>query len=223
MVTGGDPFDMDDPRRIGAAASSDVIRLAVAYNDALDRCTQTGGANIDEVTAFFADDAVRIVVGPEGNSLVATQAGKPAIRDGFLRRAERLQQVVELRGIEICGDWVVCRQLWLKAQYQRRAEEAASGQGRMIERISLAGPVPVRTIGICSDQSGRHGRPPRRRSLLALGPQRGPDGGSSPSPDSRFFGTNPPHRGGRSDGKKLLPAGQTDGCEGSSRISLNVP
>ena len=100
---------MDNPQRIGAAVNSDVIRLAVAYNDALDRCTQTGGANIDEVMVFFADDAVRIVVGPGENSLAATQAGKPAIRDGFLRRAERLEQVVELKGIEICGDWVVCR------------------------------------------------------------------------------------------------------------------
>lgn len=40
-----------------------MIRLAVVYNDALDQCTQTGGANIDEVMAFFADDAVRTAVG----------------------------------------------------------------------------------------------------------------------------------------------------------------
>jgi hypothetical protein len=102
-------IDMSDPRRIEAAASSEVIRLAVAYNDALDRCTQTGGANIDDVMAFFADDAVRIVVGPGEDGSTVAQAGKAAIRDGFLRRADRLQQVVELKGIEMCGDWVVCR------------------------------------------------------------------------------------------------------------------
>ena len=88
---------------IGPALSSDLIRLAVAYNDALDRCTRTHGSNIDEVMEFFADDAMRVTVGQE------PAVGKPAIRESFLRRSARLQQVVELRGIELWGDFVVCR------------------------------------------------------------------------------------------------------------------
>jgi len=100
---------MNARRGIEAAKSSEVIRLAIAYNDALDRCTQTGGSNIDEVMDFFADDAVRVVVGSDDHSPAETQVGKTAIRGGFLRRAERLRQVVELRGIDICGDWVICR------------------------------------------------------------------------------------------------------------------
>ena len=88
---------------IGPALSSDLIRLAVAYNDALDRCTLTNGSNIDDVMEFFADDAMRVTVGQE------PAVGKPAIRESFLRRSARLQQVVELRGIELWGDFVVCR------------------------------------------------------------------------------------------------------------------
>ena len=88
---------------IGPALSSELIRLAVAYNDALDRCTVTNGSNIDEVMEFFADDAMRVTVGQE------PAVGKPAIRESFLRRSARLQQVVELRGIELWGDFVVCR------------------------------------------------------------------------------------------------------------------
>ena len=88
---------------IGPALSSELIRLAVAYNDALDLCTRTNGSNIDEVMEFFADDAMRINVGQE------PAIGKPAIRESFLRRSARLQQVVELRGIELWGDFVVCR------------------------------------------------------------------------------------------------------------------
>ena len=88
---------------VGPAVSSDLIRLAVAYNDALDRCTRTQGANIDEVMDFFADDAMRVNVGLEPAN------GKDAIRESFMRRSERLQQQVELRGIEIWGDLVVCR------------------------------------------------------------------------------------------------------------------
>ena len=88
---------------IGPAVSSELVRLAVAYNDALDRCTRTGGENIDEVMEFFADDAMRVTVGHEPS------LGKAAIRESFLRRSARLQQVVELRGIELWGDLVVCR------------------------------------------------------------------------------------------------------------------
>ena len=93
----------DEKIQIGPALSSELIRLAVAYNDALDRCTVTNGSNIDEVMEFFADDAIRVTVGQE------PAVGKPAIRESFLRRSERLQQVVELRGIELWGDFIVCR------------------------------------------------------------------------------------------------------------------
>ena len=88
---------------IGPAVSSGLIRLAVDYNDALDRCTRNGGANIDEVMEFFAEDSIRIAVGQD------PAVGKTAIRESFLRRSARLQQVVELRGIELWGDFVVCR------------------------------------------------------------------------------------------------------------------
>ena len=88
---------------IGPAISSELIRLAVGYNDALDRCTVTNGSNIDEVMEFFADDAMRVTVGQN------PAVGKLAIRESFLRRSERLAQVVELRGIELWGDFVVCR------------------------------------------------------------------------------------------------------------------
>ena len=94
---------MTEKIEIGAAVSSDLIRLAVSYNDALDRCTRTGGSNIDEVMDFFAEDASRLTVGQD------PAVGKPAIRETFLRRSSRLQQVVELRGIELWGDFVVCR------------------------------------------------------------------------------------------------------------------
>ena len=90
-------------KEIGPAISSDLIRLAIGYNDALDQCTRTEGSNIDQVMEFFADDAVRVNVGQE------PAVGKPAIRESFLRRSARLQQVVELRGIELWGDLVVCR------------------------------------------------------------------------------------------------------------------
>ena len=94
---------VSDKIKVGPALSSDLIRLAVAYNDALDRCTLTNGSNIDEVMEFFADDAMRVTVGQE------PAVGKPAIRESFLRRSARLAQVVELRGIELWGDFVVCR------------------------------------------------------------------------------------------------------------------
>ena len=92
-----------DGIEIGPAVSSDLIRLAVAYNDALDLCTRTQASNIDEVMEFFADDAMRVTVGQE------PAVGKAAIRESFLRRSARLQQVVELKGIELWGDLVVCR------------------------------------------------------------------------------------------------------------------
>ena len=88
---------------IEPAVSSDLVRLAVDYNDALDRCTRSGAANIDEVMEFFADDAMRVNVGQN------PAIGKEAIRESFVRRSDRLQQVVELRGIELWGDLVVCR------------------------------------------------------------------------------------------------------------------
>ena len=40
---------------IGPAISSDLIRLAIGYNNALDQCTRTQGSNIDQVMEFFAD------------------------------------------------------------------------------------------------------------------------------------------------------------------------
>jgi hypothetical protein len=80
-----------DGTRTGPATSSDLIRLAVAYNDALDRRTQTGGANIDEVMDLLAEDATWTLVG--GESLV----GKAAIRASYLRRTSVADSSSHLR------------------------------------------------------------------------------------------------------------------------------
>ena len=85
------------------ASSTALYELVLGYNDVLDTCTRTGCTNIDELMQFFADDAVRTFVGR------ATQVGKEAIRDSYLQRARRLQQVVEVKGIDVWGDLVVCR------------------------------------------------------------------------------------------------------------------
>src|SRR5207244_12619301 len=74
----------------------------VDYNDALDRCTQTGGANIDEVMDLFAEGATWTLVG------VTSLTGKVAIREMFLHRTARYQQSAEITGIELCGDLVIC-------------------------------------------------------------------------------------------------------------------
>ena len=55
---------MTGKTEIGPAVSSDLVRLAVTYSEALDRCTRTRGSNIDEVMDLFAEDAMRISVGP---------------------------------------------------------------------------------------------------------------------------------------------------------------
>jgi hypothetical protein len=86
----------------GPAASSTLFQLAVAFNDALDRCTQTGGATIDEVMAYFADDAIRVVAG------LTPEVGKEAIRAAYLRRSAALQQVWELQGMQLWGDQLIC-------------------------------------------------------------------------------------------------------------------
>lgn len=93
----------DEGALIEPAASSALIRLAVDYNDALDRCTQTRGANIDELMDLFAEGATWTVVG------VTSLSGKAAIREMFLGRTARYQQVAEIRGIELWGDLVICR------------------------------------------------------------------------------------------------------------------
>jgi hypothetical protein len=90
-------------QEIVPAASTALYELVLEYNDVLDTCTRTGCTNIDELMEFFADDAVRTFVGR------ATQVGKEAIRNSYLQRAQRLQQVVEVKGIDVWGDLVVCR------------------------------------------------------------------------------------------------------------------
>jgi ketosteroid isomerase-like protein len=96
---------------MGAAAPSERVRLAVAYNDALNRCTQTGGANIDELMDLFAEDATWVVGGVRNAIGVASTSlvGKDAIRASFLARTALYQQEGELKGIDVWGDLVVCR------------------------------------------------------------------------------------------------------------------
>jgi hypothetical protein len=87
---------------MASTASSALIRLAVDYNDALDNCTQTGGASIDELMDLFAEGATWTLVG------VTSLVGKAAIREMYLARSARYQQDVQLIGIELCGDLVLC-------------------------------------------------------------------------------------------------------------------
>ena len=87
-------------------APDELIRLAVAYSAAVDRVTHDGGASIDELMAFFAEDAMRIAISNDGAPVVA--AGAEAIRQSFLRRTEQ-RQAVALKGVEVWGDQVVCR------------------------------------------------------------------------------------------------------------------
>src|SRR5262249_53851724 len=61
-------------------------------------CTQTGGANIDELMDLFAEGATWTIAG------VTSLVGKPAIREMFHARAARYWQDVQIRGIELSGD-----------------------------------------------------------------------------------------------------------------------
>lgn len=91
------------------AAATELIQLAVTYNDALNQCALKGGANIDELMDPFAEDAtwfpvgVRDVAGVSSTSLI----GEDAIRASFLARTALHQQVVELKRIDVWGDLVV--------------------------------------------------------------------------------------------------------------------
>ena len=80
-----------------------VIRTVLDYNDALDRCTRSACANIDEVMGFYSPDAVRYFPGQE------PQLGVAAIRAGYVGRAARLEQTVEVKSVERWGDMVVCK------------------------------------------------------------------------------------------------------------------
>ena len=85
------------------ATSDVVIRMVLDYNDALDRCTRSGCANIDEVMGFYAPDAARYFPGQE------PQIGVAAIRAGYVGRAARLEQAVDVKSVERWGDMVVCK------------------------------------------------------------------------------------------------------------------
>jgi len=138
----------DDGEGLGASPSSELFRLAVAYNDALDRCTQTGGENIDEVMGFFAEDAVRIVTGLGDGTGVTTEVGKAAIRAGFLRRSARLQQRVELTGVDLNGDFVVCRR-------ERRDSQYGTGQPDHNLRVLLVKGGKIKQVVVLVDPEER--------------------------------------------------------------------
>lgn len=84
--------------------ASELTSLAIRYSTELDECTATGGANIDRVMDMFAPDAVRLLDGKAPG-----QVGAAAIREGYLRRASAIVQEVDLHGIDVWGDLVVCR------------------------------------------------------------------------------------------------------------------
>lgn len=93
--------------RVSVEASDEVLQLVLQYSAALDRCTQTDGANIDEVMSSFADGAVRLFI--DGTGGVASQVGKDEIRASFLARSARLKQTVRVVSIDRWGDLVICR------------------------------------------------------------------------------------------------------------------
>ena len=138
----------DERDGLGSSPSSELFRLAVAYNDALDRCTQTGGENIEEVMAFFAEDAVRIVTGLGDGSQVTTEVGKAAIRASFLRRSARLQQRVELTGVALNGDFVVCRR-------ERRDTQYGTGQADHNLRVLLVKEGKIKQVVVLVDAEER--------------------------------------------------------------------
>ena len=144
---------------IAPAASSVLIRLAVEYNDALDRCTQTGGANIDELMDLFAEGATWTVVG------VTSLVGKAAIREMFLRRTARYQQVAEIRGIELCGDLVICHA-------ERRDTTFVQAEGERQIRILLVKGGKIEQVIVVFDSEAyarmRGGADAAARELEAL-------------------------------------------------------
>jgi hypothetical protein len=144
---------------IGPAASSALLRLAVDYNDALDRCTQTGGANIDALMDLFAEDATWVIVG------VTSVVGKAAIRDIFLGRTARYQQVVELKGVDIWGDLVICRG-------ERRDTTFVQVEGEKQVRILLVKEGKIRQVTVVHDPEAyaqsRGGAAAATRELDAL-------------------------------------------------------
>jgi hypothetical protein len=139
---------VDRPEGLGESPSSALFRLAVAYNDALDRCTQTGGENIEEVMGFLADDAVRIVTGLGDGGAVTTEVGKAAIGAGFLRRSARVRQQVRLTGIDLHGDFVVCRR-------ERRDTQYRAGQTDHNLRVLLVKDGKIKQIVVLVDPEER--------------------------------------------------------------------
>ena len=88
-----------DPPSTMSCSSSDYVRKYCPYS----YMCNSGSFGKDIPQQVVTDDAIRVTVGQD------PAVGKPAIRESFLRRSGRLQQVVELRGIELWGDFVVCR------------------------------------------------------------------------------------------------------------------
>ena len=127
------------------ASSTPRHRLALQYNDALDRCTQSGATNIDELMNLFAEDAVRIHVGGE------VSIGKPAIREHFLARTRRLRQVCEVRSIELWGDLVFCRLERRDSTHARPGVEhnlriMDVKEGKIVRLIVVTDPAEVRSL-----------------------------------------------------------------------------
>ena len=131
----------DGGEAVGASRTSALIQLAVTYSDALDRCTRTGGENIDEVMELFAEDAVWTAP-TTGRS--ATYTGTAAIREMYLGRAARLQQQVELIGVEAWGDLVVCR-------LQRRATDFSQAAPVRNVRVLLVKDGKIKQVTVIAD------------------------------------------------------------------------
>lgn len=79
-------------------------RLALDFNEAINRCIQTKCSNIDELMGFLANDATVITATGE------TERGKAAIRKGMIRRTAKQPEIVSrLQGLDVWDQMIVCR------------------------------------------------------------------------------------------------------------------
>ena len=78
-------------------------RFALNFNEAMNRCLQTGCANIEELLGFFADDSTYL---DDSGQL---WNGKASIRKHFLRTQKATDTSDRIEGIDVAGSIVILR------------------------------------------------------------------------------------------------------------------